>query len=258
MITLGPLVGAIAAGNTAIIKPSEYCPTVSQALADLLPQYLDTNAFACVNGDQYVAQALLDHRFAHIFFTGSNRVGRLVAAAAAKHVTPLTLELGGKCPTVIAEDADIDLSVKRILYGKQNNLGQASSISSDLYFDAIALFNTSPHQICVSPDYCLVPKNKMDAVVAAFHKWHKTFFPEGTLKSPDIGHVISEIHHDRLSNLVKNTRGKVIIGGKTAAGKKMELTVVKDVPLDDILMQEYAFLSFTALLVSQTVRPSRC
>lgn len=133
IITLGPLVGAIAAGNTAIIKPSEFCPTVSQALADLFPKYLDTNAFACVNGDQHTAQALLERRFAHIFFTGSNRVGREIAAAAAKHVTPLTLELGGKCPTVIAEDADVDLSVKRILYGKQNNLGQASSITFNTY-----------------------------------------------------------------------------------------------------------------------------
>lgn len=102
----------------------------------------------------------------------------------------------------------------------------------------------SQYQICVSPDYCLVPESKMDTVVAAFHKWHKTFFPEGTLKSPDIGHVISQVHHDRLSNLIESTQGEVIIGGKTAAGQKMELTVVKNVALDDILMQEYEILCY--------------
>ena len=116
--------GAIAAGCTAVIKPSELCPTVSNALADLFPKYLDSNAYAIVNGAVEETTKLLELRWEHIFYTGSNRVGRVVAAAAAKHVTPLTLELGGKCPVVIAPDANIELSAKRILYGKQANLGQ--------------------------------------------------------------------------------------------------------------------------------------
>jgi len=216
IISLGPLVGAIAAGNTAVLKPSEHCPTVSQALADLFPKYLDTNAFFIVNGGVEETTRLLELRWNHIFYTGSNRIGRVVAAAAAKHVTPTTLELGGKSPVVVDGDTDLEMSAKRILYGKQANLGQ----------------------ICVSPDYVLVPRNKQDELVAAFQKIHKQFFPNGTLKSPDIGHVITPAHRNRLKRLLDNSRGEIFIGGGVEGDVKMELTLVKNVALDDVLMED--------------------
>ncbi|KAA1472621.1 aldehyde dehydrogenase [Dentipellis sp. KUC8613] len=226
VITLGPLAGAIAAGCTAVCKPSEHCPTVSQALAELFPQYLDPEAFFLVNGAIPETTALLDLRWDHIFYTGSNRVGRIIAAAAARHVTPVTLELGGKCPVVIDPETNIELSAKRILYGKQSNLGQ----------------------ICVSPDYVLVPKAKQDEILAAFEKVYNQFWPNGCLASPDIGHVISPAHHARLSRLIKSTRGEVFLGGKTVGERKMEITVVKNVPLDDILMEDEIYGPILALV----------
>ncbi|ETW75178.1 hypothetical protein HETIRDRAFT_330758 [Heterobasidion irregulare TC 32-1] len=226
IISLGPLVGAIAAGCTAVIKPSELCPTVSNALADLFPKYLDSNAYAIVNGAVEETTKLLELRWEHIFYTGSNRVGRVVAAAAAKHVTPLTLELGGKCPVVIAPDANIELSAKRILYGKQANLGQ----------------------ICVSPDYVLVPRHLQDEIVAAFKKVHSEFFPEGTLKSPDIGRIISSTHRQRLQNLLGSTDGEVVLGGGVAGDTKMEITIVKDVQIDDPLMADEIYGPILALV----------
>ncbi|THH09815.1 hypothetical protein EW146_g8575 [Bondarzewia mesenterica] len=236
IISLGPLVGAIAAGCAAVIKPSELCPTVSQTLADLFPKYLDPNAFAIVNGAIEETAKLLELRWEHIFYTGSNRIGRIIATAAAKHVTPLTLELGGKCPVVIAPDANIKLAAKRILYGKQANLGQ----------------------ICVSPDYVLVPRDKQDEIAEAFKEVHGEFFPQGTLNSPDIGHIISPAHRQRLKNLVGSTRGQVILGSGVAGEKKMEVTIVKDVQIDDVLMADEIYGPILALVpvddIDQAIR----
>ncbi|THH11294.1 hypothetical protein EW146_g8099 [Bondarzewia mesenterica] len=226
ILSLGPLVGAIAAGCTAVVKPSELCPTVSQAFAELFPKYLDTNAFVIVNGAIEETTNLLELRWEHILYTGSNRVGRIVAAAAAKHVTPVTLELGGKCPVVIAPDANIELAARRILHGKQSNLGQ----------------------ICVSPDYVLVPRDKQAAIAEAFEKVHGEFFPQGTLKSPDIGHIISPAHRQRLETLVGTTRGEVLLGGGVAGERKMEVTIVKDVQIDDVLMSDEVYGPILALV----------
>jgi aldehyde dehydrogenase (NAD+) len=126
-----PLIGAIAAGCTCLVKPSEFNPAVAQLLADLFPKYLDQAAYRIVNGAAAETTALLDLRWDHIFFTGSGRVGKIVAAAAAKNVTPLTLELGGKSPVFIdAGNTDIELAAKRILWGKQQNCGQVCFILS--------------------------------------------------------------------------------------------------------------------------------
>ncbi|KAI0055289.1 aldehyde dehydrogenase [Artomyces pyxidatus] len=216
IITLGPLIGVIAAGNTAVIKPSEMVPTVSAALAELIPKYLDPEAFMVVNGAVEETTRLLDLRWDHIFYTGSNRVGRVVATAAAKNVTPVTLELGGKCPVVVDSNTDVELAAKRILYGKQANVGQ----------------------VCVSPDYVLVHRSKQDEVIAAFQKIAKQFWPEGSLKSPDIGHIISPLHRNRLTGLLEKTNGKIALGGGVEGDKKMEITIVKDVGVNDILMED--------------------
>lgn len=118
------MVGAIAAGCPVVIKPSELTPTVSALLASMIEKYLDPNAYVVVQGAIPETTKLLELRWAHILYTGSGRVGRLVAAAAAKHVTPVTLELGGKSPVIICPDADLDLAARRVLFGKVQNSGQ--------------------------------------------------------------------------------------------------------------------------------------
>ena len=107
-----------------MLKPSEHAPTVSQALADLIPRYLDTDAVSVIQGGPETVTQLLDMRWDHIMFTGGTRIGRIVAQAAAKYMTPITLELGGKCPVIIDESTNIEIAAKRILYGRQNNAGQ--------------------------------------------------------------------------------------------------------------------------------------
>lgn len=118
------MVGAIAAGCPVVLKPSEANPNASALIAELVPKYLDPNAYAVVNGGPEETTALLDFRWDHIFFTGGTRVGQIVATAAAKHITPVTLELGGKSPVIIDSDCDIDLAAKRVLFGKSQNMGQ--------------------------------------------------------------------------------------------------------------------------------------
>lgn len=121
------LIGAIAAGCPTVLKPSEYSPATATLLADLIPKYLDPEAYIVVNGAVEEAQALLDLQWAHIFFTGSARIGRVIAAAAAKYTTPVSLELGGKSPVIISPDYDLELVARRILYGKSLNVGQVGA-----------------------------------------------------------------------------------------------------------------------------------
>ncbi|KAG2028262.1 Aldehyde/histidinol dehydrogenase [Suillus americanus] len=126
ILTFQPLIGAIAAGCTAVLKPSELVPTFSQLLEEIVPKYLDPNMCRVVNGAVPETSKLLELQWDHIFYTGNGRVARIIATAAAKHLTPLTLELGGKSPVIIDSAYDIDLAAKRILWGKCNNAGQAS------------------------------------------------------------------------------------------------------------------------------------
>jgi aldehyde dehydrogenase (NAD+) len=134
-LSLLPFVGAIAAGCTCAIKPSEHTPTVSSLLTELFPKYLDPDAFAVINGTEAETTHLLELKWDHIFFTGSNHIGRIVAAAAAKNITPVTLELGGKSPVFIdAGHTDLEIAAKRVLWGKIQNAGQVSISSSDRIF----------------------------------------------------------------------------------------------------------------------------
>jgi aldehyde dehydrogenase (NAD+) len=126
ILSFQPLIGAIAAGCTAVLKPSELVPTFSQLLEEIVPKYLDPNAYRVVNGAVSETSELLELQWDHIFYTGNGRVARIVASAAAKHLTPLALELGGKSPVIIDSAYDIDLAAKRILWGKCNNAGQVS------------------------------------------------------------------------------------------------------------------------------------
>jgi acyl-CoA reductase-like NAD-dependent aldehyde dehydrogenase len=125
-LLLLPLVGAIAAGCTAVIKPSELAANTAAVVTKLFSQYLDKNAYRIVNGGATETMSLLEHRFDHIFYTGSGSVGKIIMAAAAKHLTPVTLELGGKSPVILADDVDISIAAKRLVWGKTFNTGQVS------------------------------------------------------------------------------------------------------------------------------------
>ncbi|KZT25852.1 aldehyde dehydrogenase [Neolentinus lepideus HHB14362 ss-1] len=221
IISLCPLVGAIAAGCAVILKPSELAPATAQIFADLIPKYLDPNAYAVVNGAVAETSALLNLKWNHIMYTGGIRVGRIIAAAAAKNVTPVTLELGGKSPVFVdVDNTDIEIAAKRILFGKQQNSGQ----------------------LCVSPDYALVPRHKKAEFIAALEKAYKAFYPDGPLApTSHIGKIINPSHHARLSWMLKNTKGKIVIGGQIEGDKRIAPTVVDDVPLDDVLMEDELF-----------------
>ncbi|KAJ8597086.1 aldehyde dehydrogenase [Rhizopogon salebrosus TDB-379] len=220
ILSFQPLIGAIAAGCTAVLKPSELVPTFSQLLADIMPKYLDPNAYGIVNGYVPETTKLLELQWDHIFYTGNGKVARIIASAAAKHLTPMTLELGGKSPVIIDSTCDIDLAAKRILWGKCNNAGQ----------------------ICIAPDYVVVQRDKQDELVKAFQKHYHAFFPRGALDSPSFGSIVSELHHKRLTSLLARTKGEVVLQGRAdAARKRLEPTIVKDVVDGDSLLEEELF-----------------
>jgi len=223
ILTFQPLIGAIAAGCCAVIKPSELVPHVSQLIAELLPKYLDSSAYRVVNGAVQETTKLLELQWDHIFYTGNGRVARIIASAAAKHLTPLSLELGGKSPVLVDSAYDMDLAAKRILWGKCNNAGQ----------------------ICVAPDYILVPRAKQDELVQAFKKAYESFFPDGALGTSYYGSIVNESHFKRLSSLLDRTGGEkvtdVMQGRKDAVRKRIEPTVVTNVKDGDALLEEELF-----------------
>ncbi|KAI0826392.1 aldehyde dehydrogenase [Irpex lacteus] len=210
VLTLLPMVGAIAAGCPVVIKPSELTPTVSALLASMIEKYLDPNAYVVVQGAIPETTKLLELRWAHILYTGSGRVGRLVAAAAAKHVTPVTLELGGKSPVIICPDADLDLAARRVLFGKVQNSGQ----------------------LCVTPDYVLVPTAIASDFKSAMQKAYASFFPTDPLGPDSPGLRLSTMY---------NISGTVLAGGVGDFRRRIATTIVGDVKLDDPLMEEELF-----------------
>ncbi|KII92978.1 hypothetical protein PLICRDRAFT_155932 [Plicaturopsis crispa FD-325 SS-3] len=219
ILSLQALIGAIAAGCTAVVKPSEVAPASAQLLAELFPKYLDTFAFAIVNGGVPETTRLLEMQWDHIFYTGNGRVARIVAAAAAKDLTPTTLELGGKSPVIIDPAYNMHIAAKRILWGKVNNAGQ----------------------ICVAPDYVLISRSKQDEFVAALKTNYDSFFPDGALGSASYGRIVNPIHHARLKSLLDRTKGTVVLGGAVTGSVGFEPTVVKDVRSGDSLMEEEIF-----------------
>ncbi|KAF8961613.1 NADP-aldehyde dehydrogenase [Flammula alnicola] len=207
ILSLQPLYGAIAAGCCAVIKPSEIAPHYASFLARTLPKYLDSSVYSVVLGGIPESTKVLELKWDHIFYTGNGRVARIISAAAAKHLTPLTLELGGKSPVIVDSTADISVAAKRILWGKINNCGQ----------------------LCVTPDFVLAEKSIMPALVEAFAAHLKTFYPEGAHESKSYGRIVSDEHFKRLKGLLSNTKGRIAAGGKLVQGERfMEPTVVVD------------------------------
>lgn len=219
LLLLGPCAGAIAAGNTVVLKPSELASATCQLIADLVPKYLDPDVVTVVTGGVEETTKLLELHWDHILYTGSDRVGKIVAAAAAKHLTPVTLELGGKCPVVIDPKSDLNLAARRILVGKFTNAGQ----------------------ICTAPDYVLCPKEVEDKFVEELKTVYSQFYPTDP-KTSEMSRIISTGHVERLKGLVEKTNGKIVIGGETDVSERyVAPTIVRDVTGDDSLMSEEIF-----------------
>ncbi|MCX7922347.1 MAG: aldehyde dehydrogenase [Clostridia bacterium] len=217
-LAIAPLVGSIAAGNCAVVKPSEYSPHTSELLSRIIARYFDEQYIAVVQGDNEVSKSLLEEQFDYIFFTGSVPVGRIVMQAAAKHLTPVTLELGGKSPCIVDREVDIDLAARRITWGKFINCGQT----------------------CVAPDYLLVHKDVKKDLVTHIGKYIKQFYGENPLKSPDYVRVINQRHFKRLKGFLN--KGNIITGGYTDE-KSLYIapTVIDGITWDDDIMQDEIF-----------------
>lgn len=222
-LCLQPLVSALAAGNTAVIKPSELAPHTAGLIASLLKVAFPASIVQVVQGDGQVGAQLLAHRFDHIFFTGGARVARLIMAAAAEHLTPLTLELGGKCPAIVLADAPLATTARRLVWGKGLNAGQT----------------------CVAPDHLLVVPEVVAPLLAAMASEINRFYGPDPLASRDLGQLVSLPHFERLVDLLTEAqqRGQVLLGGRYDAGqRRIEPTLLKvDDPEHDPLMQEELF-----------------
>ena len=217
-LLLVPAAGAIAAGNTVILKPSEVSPNVSAVLARFIPKYMDKNAVAIIEGGVPETTALLAQKFDHIFYTGNGKIGRVVMAAAAVNLTPVTLELGGKSPVIVDQSANIDVAARRVAWGKWLNAGQT----------------------CVAPDYVLVDEAVQDKFVNALRTSIKDFYGTNPHASDSYGRIVSPRHFDRLVSLMNG--GTVVVGGESAAQDRyIAPTVLGDVKLESALMQEEIF-----------------
>ena len=217
-LLLVPAAGAIAAGNAVVMKPSEVSAATSEVLARLVPKYLDQKAITLVEGGVPETTALLAEHFDHIFYTGNGTVGRIVMAAAANNLTPVTLELGGKSPVIIDESANIHVAARRIAWGKWLNAGQT----------------------CVAPDYILVNEKIRQPFLDELGKAITDFFGADPQTSESYGRIVSPRHFDRLKSLM--TGGKVIIGGETKAESRyVAPTVLADVDMNSALMNEEIF-----------------
>lgn len=216
-LVLAPLVGALAAGNTAVLKPSELALATSSVLAELVPQYLDRSAVTVVEGGVDVSTDLLAQPFDHIFYTGGERVGKIVMKAAAEHLTPVTLELGGKSPAVVV-GGDLKAAARRIVFGKFMNAAQT----------------------CVAPDYILTTPAAAPALAEALSAAVREFYGSDPQTSGDYGRIINEHHFDRLVKLMDD--GTVVAGGRHERSERyIEPTILRDVDPGSALMQDEIF-----------------
>ncbi len=217
-LLLEPIAAALAAGNTVAAKPSELSPATSGVIASRLGDYVDSSAVAVFEGDVPVSTALLEQRFDHIFFTGSTRVGQIVMQAAAKHLTPVTLELGGKSPCIVDDSIDLELAAHRIAFGKWLNAGQT----------------------CIAPDYVLVSESRRDALVDELRKTLDEFYGDDPQTTKDFGRIVNRTQFDRLVGYLDGQT--VAIGGQSdASSNYLAPTVVVDPPLDSALMTDEIF-----------------
>ncbi|KAL8717710.1 MAG: hypothetical protein Q9225_005075 [Loekoesia sp. 1 TL-2023] len=228
-----PLLGAIAAGNAAILKPSEFTPNVTAILAKLIPQYLDRDCFHVIQGGKEVVEETLEYPLGHIFFTGSTSVGKSIMAAASKNLTPVTLELGGKSPAIVTESANIAQAAKRIAWGKFLNAGQT----------------------CATPDYALIQDSILPQFLHELKKVIEKAYAHNSNRPAQYGRIINAAHFSRLKSLLSSTTGTTFIstGPSHLPSLSIPPTVITNLPPQDPLLQSELFgpilpiLSYTTL-----------
>jgi len=216
-LCLMPLVGAISAGNCAVVKPSAYAPESSRVISKLIESAFPTGFVTAVEGGRDANKALLDEPFDYIFFTGSVAVGKTVMEAAAKRLTPVTLELGGKSPIIVDETANLPLAARRIAFGKVLNAGQT----------------------CVAPDYLMIEKSVEAPFIEEYKKALADFFPEGDMSG--MVRIINDKHFERVCNILDNSGNVVIGGARDAETRFIEPAVLTGVPIDSPAMQQEIF-----------------
>lgn len=217
-LVLAPLVAAVSAGNCAILKPSELSPAVSKLIAQLVPKYLDNDAFSVVEGAVEETTALLTLSFDHIMYTGNGVVARIIMAAAAKNLTPITLELGGKSPVYVDETADINISAQRIAWGKWMNSGQT----------------------CIAPDYILASESTAKKLISSLRIQINAMFGEKPEQSSSYGRIVNERHCQRLINYLDEV--EPVLGGEfNLANRYIAPTVIHNPPINSKLMSEEIF-----------------
>lgn len=217
-LMIAPMVGAISAGNTAILKPSEISSKTSIVIEKLISSTFDPDYIKVIEGDAYTTQALLKLKFDHIFFTGSPRVGKIIMQEAAKNMIPVTLELGGKSPCIVDKDVNIKLVAKRIVWGKLINAGQT----------------------CIAPDYLLVNSAIKDQLIKELKNVIVKYFGKDASQSPDYPRIISKSNIERLASLIEDTN--ICYGGNyNLETKYFEPTIIDNVTLDLPIMQQEIF-----------------
>ncbi|TKD68230.1 aldehyde dehydrogenase [Pseudalkalibacillus hwajinpoensis] len=225
-LAVAPLVGAVAAGNSVVLKPSELTPHTSSLLAKMINENFPEELLCVVEGEVETSTALLKEKFDYIFFTGSTGVGKIVAEAAAKHLTPTTLELGGKSPAIVHEDADLDETAARIARGKFANAGQT----------------------CVAPDYVLAHRSVKDQLISKLNDAITNTYGENISENPDFPHVVSERHFDRLHQFLKD-RDLVVGGQSDRSNLLIEPTILDNISWEDSVMQDEIFGPILPVLV---------
>lgn len=230
LLTMDPLIDAIAAGNTVVLKPSAYAPATSAVMKMILEECFPQEYVAVITGGRAENQALLHQRFDKIFFTGGKTVGKEVLRCAAEHLTPVTLELGGKSPCIVDHTAKLNLAAKRIVFGKYLNCGQT----------------------CVAPDYILCDRRIRDDLITAIVKEIQLQFGEQPLENPDYGKIINQKHFERILGLINHE--KLVFGGESDPETlRIAPTVMKDITWEDAVMGEEIFGPLMPILTYDTL-----
>ncbi|OIW00359.1 hypothetical protein TanjilG_29926 [Lupinus angustifolius] len=236
LLSMDPVIGAISAGNAVVLKPSEIAPATSSLLANLLKDYLDNSAIRVVEGAVHETTALLEQKWDKILYTGSARVGRIVMAAAAKHLTPVVLELGGKCPAVVDSDINLQVAARRIIGGKWAcNSGQA----------------------CISVDYIITTKEFAPKLINALKEELEQCFGKDPIESKDMSRIVSPAQFTRLAKLLDEVSDKIVLGGQKDEKKlKIAPTIVLDVPQEAMVMQEEIFGPIMPIITVDNIKDS--